>query len=698
MNRKLLLAVLIVFFSSYLYSLEAPTITEPADDSWDSGRVYVRWTPVSGATGYAFSFGKEATADLSAVACEDATSTGYAASDGIYYFIIASCTGSERSPANDLKFNIDNTQPSGVEGLKVEPTEDGKMKLTWNAATDNLSGIASYTLYRNRLFKFAIDDLSTKKYTAEVTEYIDGNVEERGYYNYKILATDRAGNRGLVTLISKGARIIGSCDSNIALSMDYNSSSSSLDIKAESGAILYDINLSITEPNAEPSIVLNADGNSEISYSLALEGKNDGSYSARVEASDVEGDLCTAEKALSYDTAKPSIKFLTIKNNATIDAEAKLSFEVDDGLSSSGIKSAKLSLLQDSNSFDLSPLSNEGKNYSYDFNASKYRSGYYSLKAEAEDNSGNKAEISINFLLNNKATETEKVTLKIGEAEKSLSGLAAALLYSAKLGIPSEAAKAKIADAESSLSSARALLSEKKYSSALKAAESAISSLNSAKGMLSITIYKEDMFSFSRAKLKQLLKEAGLSEDSVKEADVYFSRHSPKRKLTILSVKDNDQNYFSAFVGIEADAIDSNDLFFYEIIPKEAITYLGEPVVSGTLKKLSGSPIILGSSMESSGHKFSFSYAFSAKLSKSEADSIISDRAIQKFSLPPLVYDSNSVYLAKQYSSAIDFSLIIMAVFIIAAVAIIALAAFLAYRAFFSKHAKFREAKGKLGK
>lgn len=80
---------------------------------------------------------------------------------------------------------VDSMAPSVPSRLKAVVDRQGRISLSWLAATDALSGIAAYTVYRNGT---AIAQVATG------TTYIDSTATSGSSYQYTVSARDAAGN------------------------------------------------------------------------------------------------------------------------------------------------------------------------------------------------------------------------------------------------------------------------------------------------------------------------------------------------------------------------------------------------------------------------------------------------------------------------------------------------------------------------
>lgn len=683
--KKALFTVLLFFFlASMVYSLGQPAITSPESGQWNSGSVYVRWSPVDGATGYAFfvdgSSGTEVGLD---VECANETSKRYSRSDGVWFFHIASCKGSERSSTTHLEFRVDNTSPSRVEGLTAEQTSDAKIRLTWQASTDSYSGVDHYIIYRGAIFDFEIDDISTKKFkNIKGTEYVDGNVVEGYNYNYKIAAVDAVGNISPATVRSIGSKVSGICDYSIDISLTHEKDSNSLEITASSDVNMEDIVVSVKDPESEEfSEILKDDKKKSVSLSYSLSGKEGGEFIVRVSAVDNDNNPCSAQSVFSFDNAKPMITNFSPAEGSTLDKEATLSFSVADNGFSSGIKSVKLFISGKNNSFsELSFLSDEKGNYSHDLNYLAYESGTYKFKVEAEDNSGNKSDSIVSLKLVNSAVESENASARLSEAKELLSKILSSVEAASSIGLDVSAVSASLADANSGVYDADMLLWQEKYLESIAESGKAIALLKDAEKLVSVSVYKEASFFFTRAKLGEILSKNGFSGDEVIEAGSFYDVYKPSRKLVLIEVKSGAEDYFAAKAIVSANSADANVLYFYDVVSQEIISQLGEPVLSTEMEKVSSNPYVVKGALLAAAGTAKAEYSFSKKLSKEEADSLLAKKIAQDYTLPPIVFDGSAVYLGDAFSGSlalpsldgiVSLAVPLLAVIIVVAVAFI---------------------------
>jgi len=90
----------------------------------------------------------------------------------------------ETDPLDPSSFP-DSIPPSNITGLTVTDAKDGKLDLSWDAATDNI-GVDHYEIYRDGILLLNITG----------TSYQDTGLVNGQSYNYTVRAVDGAGNKG----------------------------------------------------------------------------------------------------------------------------------------------------------------------------------------------------------------------------------------------------------------------------------------------------------------------------------------------------------------------------------------------------------------------------------------------------------------------------------------------------------------------
>jgi hypothetical protein len=82
--------------------------------------------------------------------------------------------------------NYDNTPPSAPSSLGASPASESSISLTWNAASDNESGISAYRIYRNGILAGE----------SQTTSFTDNGLTEGTQYTYQVSAVNGGGIEG----------------------------------------------------------------------------------------------------------------------------------------------------------------------------------------------------------------------------------------------------------------------------------------------------------------------------------------------------------------------------------------------------------------------------------------------------------------------------------------------------------------------
>ncbi len=122
---------------------------------------------------------------------------------------------------------VDNDPPTPPTGLQGYANSQGWITLGWNAASDTLTGIQSYAIYRDGVFRANTSNLS----------YTDSTTAPNTTYSYTVKATDGVGN---VSPTSAPLSIFSTCYANTPI---VTLSPASLIVKPNGGA---SFNISVT--------------------------------------------------------------------------------------------------------------------------------------------------------------------------------------------------------------------------------------------------------------------------------------------------------------------------------------------------------------------------------------------------------------------------------------------------------------------
>ncbi len=190
---------------------------------------------------------------------------------------------------------VDGTVPTTPTGLRGAPTPQGVVRLSWNAATDTLAGVESYTVYRDDQ---AIADSDGLTYT-------DAAVAVGATHRYAVAAVDKAGN---LSSRSNSIEVFNGCEpANTAVTL----TPSSQLVKAGASAdyvvtvnnpdgggcapTILTLNYVGTAPARLESALLLLNSGQSVSTTLTVDTISqdailaDGSYTLRVQATDNDG-------------------------------------------------------------------------------------------------------------------------------------------------------------------------------------------------------------------------------------------------------------------------------------------------------------------------------------------------------------------------------------------------------------------------
>jgi hypothetical protein len=115
--------------------------------------------------------------------------------EGIYTITAAVSLGTETgTELSDVTIIADRTPPGAPSNLQSAGQDETTLLLTWEAATDNLSGIDAYILYR--------DGTLVVEFASHVRQYQDTGLTQGLDYQYTLYARDAAGNTGAAAQIT----------------------------------------------------------------------------------------------------------------------------------------------------------------------------------------------------------------------------------------------------------------------------------------------------------------------------------------------------------------------------------------------------------------------------------------------------------------------------------------------------------------
>ncbi len=653
-NFPILFFVLILCFS-LAAAIEAPTVTSsthPDQSRWYNNRsIKFEWGPVERATGYSFVL-NSVEEDSPTADCENVTDKKYGEKvDGVYYFHIQTCKGSERSETVHYRIKTDRSGPAAPPNPKATPTEDGGLELSWEESEDGYSGLKGYELFRGYQRGFSILTESDKLATADELQTnhykdINGLREGRAYY-YKARPIDKAGNIGR-TSVEFWNRTITSCDMDISINITKEDNNLLIDVTSEGGDMIKAY-LKIT-PVDQDSIILDEDNSTEaLSGSYDLSQSIDGDIIILLESKDLDGDRCDMNRTFVWDTVQPEAEWVNPADNAKIGGITVLTVRaVDPGVNPSGITSVDLFYKLAEDWVNITTLS-EGTDdmYSYDWNTLDVPNGRATLKAVVNDLGGNSAETEIRTTIENLGTLKNAADSAINAAKNRELEAIEKRAELAERNISLGEFDRLVEWADNNTVEANDLFRRgNQYVAAKRVADNASALYQQAIGLISYGEYKSDEYSYSKRTVKSKMQEEGLATALAEEAESLIDSLDLKRTLQILKVTTEGENdYYQAnfVISLKNNTDNSIDVQVVEVIPKQLIRNASDIACSKDLNVLEEDPIIrIGFDPLAPEEETEFIYGFKGHLSKTESDGLISDKIINEFNIPPIVLNKST--------------------------------------------------------
>ncbi|MFH1225093.1 MAG: Ig-like domain-containing protein [Candidatus Diapherotrites archaeon] len=658
--RNLALALAFAFLLPFCLALATPAITSsthPDQDAWYfHGDIALNWAPVTDNNAaqyyYIIDPNPETIPDDSA---QYTTATKFETPDkmdGTWYFHLRAKYANEWSGTAHYRAQIDKTKPGSVPGITLEATGKDELTLSWLPATDDRSGVGGYIIFKSRLQIKDVRDPSVTiaEENFQGTAFKDTGLDKGTTYHYVIAANDKAGNRGSLSreYFLESMRY---CSAEATLSHSWDRASNTLSISVSSADDLYYASLRLTLPDGNETVLESKNIVTSLgaTYDLGLSKK--GAIKITLAAKDEAFDLCDKTEIFYYDTDAPQVSLLSPAGTAELSDVVRLEASASDGGEfSSGIESVVFYYGNSKGEWEEIanlPASDSGI-YGYDWNTATATNGRFSLKAEVSDKAGNTAETApLAITLNNIYLSRTEASAAIASAtggkaasEQSASALKGEMVESARLG-------ELVLQADGNLALANELFAKgRDYLGAKAHAEAASALYSRAATLITVVPYRSKTYVFTIGSLPNLLRDSGLRPDLAAEAEPLIKKYSVSRKLEIVEVKDaEDRNssYYLARVRIAIVNSDRNTLKLQvaEFVPKEFAQNTSELASSPAFEEIRADPIINFTGLSIPfGETLTLIYSLKSRLSRAEADSLITKDVISKFPAPPVVLGS----------------------------------------------------------
>ena len=667
-----------MFFSLGVFAA-VPIVTSDTnpEGEWSTAKILKMRVSYSGATDFSYVVDQlpETIPDLTGINGEvpPATSDDIILGsklDGVWYFHVRAKNPSGWSDTTHYQFKLDSNGPERPEFISATELENGDINVEWGEATDDLSGIAYYNVYRSNLRfvkdagisrEFSVRDAVAKLVGEKISElkFLDANVSEGYRYHYKIQPIDNAGNLGRASGVAS-VRAPSFCDFDPIL--DFSVADGNLSIKLDSIVQFRQGRVVVTDPNNIETVVVESESNVysiEAEYSLA--GKPDGDYNVFFNAIDDDYDVCSAQDFFVYDTVNPSIEILSPPITQVLEGSVRFQLKAtDSGTNASGVLSAELFLVKNSNETFVGRAIQEGSNFVFDWNTVNFDNGRFTVIARVKDNGGNSSEVSGLYSFQNTffARVAAQDALIVAQAKRSEANLFVRDL--ASKGIDVLDLNAALVNADSNLLYAEELFEQGYYYDISKTqAEKSTTMYSTLLNRVSVSDYGSGVYTYNLEQLDAFLGASGLDSAIVNESKGIIEVTQPSRRLKIVKVTKDSETFYLATVNISFtnNAEASLDVRVLEIVPKKFIADAANISSGSAFEIIQNDPIIAFDSLiVEPRESASFSYSIKQNLSKEQADALVQSNVMGFYVSPPMIVHSSTDLSAVRLSSLLNFN------------------------------------------
>ncbi len=658
-SRLLVLAFFSVMLSAAAFAaLPSVTSISHPEGKWSDDKTPSFKVTYSGADGYSYSL------DDSESAVPDTTIDGeYNKSpatiilggkqDGTYWFHVRAHSSAGWSDTLHYKIMIDTSGPSRPVTPTATAQPDGAVLVEWGAAEDSGSGIDYYNVYRSTLRfvkdgelsrEFSINDAVAKLVGRNITgtSFTDKNflVGEGFRFHYKIQPLDKAGNSGVISSVAS-VKTLSFCDNEIGISADKNGQG--ISISVESDLNFLKGRLMVTGPSGRPEEAAKSTVKvNSLSVNYSLSGKPNGDYNVFFSAVDNDGDECTVSTIFVFDTIVPKVKSISPATSSDLNGVVSLSVDAaDTGDGASGISKVTLILVKGDSETIIGEAQLKEGNYVLDWNTINYDNGRFKVIARTVDRGGNKAEASATYSIKNTFYARANAEAAIAGAEAKRKP---AVEYIADLqakGIDANALSSILAAADANVISAKQSLETggDSLATAEATAKSASAAYASILAKITVKNFSSAAYGYTSGQFEVFLGSSGMVPALQSEAKSFAKKLSPKRRLDIIEVKQDSNTYYVAAVTISFKNTDSNRAAFkiVEPIPKQFSGDAAGISANVPFEILKQDPNLLFGPFDLNRNASkSVVYRIAKPLTRQQANKLVSAKALDYYSAPPL--------------------------------------------------------------
>jgi len=647
--KRFLFAFFVLLLAAVVFGLDGPTIsssTHPDSGLWyKETRPAFEWEVLDGATAHSYALGMEAET------APDEISEGIGNSfrappkiDGLWFFHVRSKVGGQWTDASHYSLKIDHTAPMSPQNVEATPTDDGNIRVSWDAAFDESSGVDHYVLFRAFQKDFDIRDPATVVLSDNIvgTSFVEEELVEGRTYHYRVRAVDKADNLGGISK-SVFTKPKSFCDLEISFTPSLEQETLSISVESQGGE-LYHANFFVTVPGKEREMIAeNITYASLIAREVDLLGVEDGNILFELEAEDNDVDDCSIQFTYFLDRVGPSGGWLSPPENLKLLDVVELKVEaVDSGINPSGIKSVEFLYREDVDaSIGFAERVSE-REFSLDWNTLSAPNGRYAVIARILDFGGNNVELSRSVSVENTALLLSEISGLLSQAgeEKSKAEKLKGTLIAA--GLQDAEFFSILGQADGNYAKASDLLERQVFlETALVHALNAKELFEQAAESVSVERYNNLYVVFEPNSEAEAFREAGLKEELVGEAASNLQELSVSRRIEVNKISDSNGVFYVAVILISfRDVNESTPVQIVEVIPKTVAANASDIISSTDFEVFNADPVIKFDAdvMETNY----ISYALAKRFSKEEADAFAESNPNKEFLVPPIVLGSSA--------------------------------------------------------
>jgi hypothetical protein len=530
---------------------------------------------------------------------------------------------------------VDRTAPSAPSGLAAS-SGNGQVSLSWSAPTADStpgSGNAGYRVYKNGSLYSSPTDTNQivtglsngTAYTFKVTTIDNANNESSATADLN--ATPSAGPAATVTILVQKNGIITS----YAKSADVLNVSCSFTYTVDDAVIYYQY---YNTNQSQATLTGPTDNTSSVSNNITL-----ASGHTRVDfwcnGTQYGSTISSPTTQIYFDSTLPAINWKDANDsNSTWDGQKIIFVTASDDREIDTVEfklnGIKMTVVQDGN-----------KN-SYNLKTTDYNNGSYTLKATAKDKAGNTTSITKTITLHNILTAAQMAEEAIAQASEKKVVIEDLIKFFATEGLafPNELLAEKNS-ADQLLKDAEAIKNSDGNGAAAKA-NSAKEKYLEINVKASINPQQTKFYEYDANSLEAALQSIGLTPSQITEATTLIKGTNVERKLVMVKVGDDANAGYQAKIEITFTS-DSNDaiLKIVEVIPKEFVQSAAKIISDYNFTIIQNDPIIEFSVPVSNGKSVKLTYGI-GNITKEQADALVSNNVIAKFSGPPIVLSEDT--------------------------------------------------------